>query len=147
MKKILKWAAILLIVVLIIMQFFRIDKTVPEYDKNLDIITVTNAPDEVAGILKTACYDCHSYETHYPWYSNVAPVSWFLQNHINEAREELNFSLWGSFSAKRLSKKIEEAIEEIEEGEMPMKSYTITHASAKLSKEEREKLIQFFKRL
>jgi Haem-binding domain len=146
-KKIIKWSVLVIIVALIVMQFFRIDKSVPEYDHNQDFLVITSASVEVAQILKTSCYDCHSYETIYPWYSYIAPVSWFMQNHINEGRDELNFSEWGSFSDKRIKKKIKEFIEEVEEGEMPLSSYTLTHQNAKLSKEERDLVIRFFKKL
>jgi Haem-binding domain len=147
MKKIIKWSVLVIIVALIVMQFFGIDKSVPEYDHNQDFLVITSASVEVAQILKTSCYDCHSYETIYPWYSYIAPVSWFMQNHINEGRDELNFSEWGSFSDKRIKKKIKEFIEEVEEGEMPLSTYTLTHQNAKLSKEERDLVIRFFKKL
>ena len=73
--------------VIILPQFIMIDKSTPEVDPSQDIIVALDAPKEVAEILKKACYDCHSYETKYPWYSNVAPVSWWIEHHIDEARE------------------------------------------------------------
>lgn len=136
-----------LIGLLIIIQFFRIDKSVPEVNTNEDFITMENPPEEVKNILQKACYDCHSYATVYPWYAEVAPVSWWLADHIEEGREHLNLAAWGSFDLKRKKHKIDEMIEEVEEGEMPLKSYTIMHSDADLSDEEKELLITWLKKL
>ncbi len=133
-----------LIVIFVIMQFFRIDKSTPEIDASKDFITITNPSAEVKEILTNTCYDCHSFETKYPWYSNVAPVSWWTKKHVNEGREELNFSVWGEYSAKKADHKLEECVEEVEEGEMPLESYTITHGDAKLTNEQKELLEVFF---
>ena len=139
-KKIL----IVVIVAFIVMQFFRIDMSAPQIDVAKDFITITNPSDEVKQLLKSTCYDCHSYETKYPWYSQVAPVSWWLKHHVNEGREELNFSEWGSYDAEKVDHKLEECAEEVEEAEMPLKPYTFTHSEAKLSQEQRETLEDFF---
>jgi hypothetical protein len=125
-------------------QFIRVDKTNPVSVPEKDFINVTQPSKEVADLLKTSCYDCHSNETKYPWYFNVAPVSWWLKNHINEGREKLNFSLWADFDAKRKDKKLEESVELINEGEMPMFSYTLAHQEAKLSATKQKTLNNFF---
>ncbi len=78
--------------VAIIIQFFRIDKTNPPIEEHNDILSFESVTGDVADILKNSCYDCHSNESVYPWYTNVAPVSWWIKKHINEARDELNFS-------------------------------------------------------
>jgi len=134
-------------VLFVVIQFFRIDKTNPPVIQENDFITVTAPPSEVSELLKSACYDCHSNESKYPWYSNIAPVSWWLKDHINEAREELNFSEWGTFTDKRKTKKLKEVVEEIEEGEMPMKPYLITHGDARLTDEQKQKIMDWFKYL
>ena len=136
-----------LLVVLIILQFFRIDTSVPEFDPSQDFITQTQAPETMQVILKKACYDCHSYESNYPWYSQIAPVSWWMKDHINEGREHLNFSVWGSYSEKRRNHKLEECWEELEEGEMPMESYLIMHGEAELSAEEKSSFVNWLKTL
>ncbi len=130
-------------IVFALMQFVRIDKTVPDYEKSEDIIVATNPSEEVAAILKTTCYDCHSFESKYPWYSNIAPVSFFLKKHIDEGREELNFSLWSSYSVKRKVHKLEEMKEMVSEGEMPLDSYLIMHSEAALSDESKEALLEW----
>ncbi|MBI2280506.1 MAG: heme-binding domain-containing protein [Bacteroidetes bacterium] len=133
------------IALLVIIQFIRIDKTNPAIVKENDFISITNPPEHIQQMLKASCYDCHSNESTYPWYTNVAPISWWVKQHINEAREELNFSEWGTFNVKRQKHKLEEGAEMIEEGEMPMSSYTLIHDNAKLSDTQKAELIAWFK--
>jgi len=127
---------IAIIVVLIAMQFIRIDKTNPPVNPQTDFINVVEVPEHIKTLIRTSCYDCHSNETVYPWYSNIAPVSWWMKGHVNHAREEMNFSIWGEYSEKRKDHKLEEIIELVEEGEMPLPSYLIIHGEAKLDKEQ-----------
>ncbi|MDH5366140.1 MAG: heme-binding domain-containing protein [Cyclobacteriaceae bacterium] len=133
--------------VLVIIQFFRIDKENPSYEMENDFIMITNPPELVKGILKNSCYDCHSFETKYPWYTNVAPVSWWIKHHINEGRDELNFSEWATFELKRKNHKLDEIVEMVEEGEMPMSSYTWMHSEARLTDEQKTALINWTKSL
>lgn len=130
---------------LVVIQFFRIDKTNPKIVVENDFISQTNPPENIAKLIKTSCYDCHSNESKYPWYTNFAPISWMIKQHINEGREELNFSEWGIFKEKRKKHKLEECYELIEEGEMPLTSYLIAHGEAKLSAEQKKDLINWFK--
>ena len=132
------------VIVLVGIQFIRIDKTNPPVDASKDFMTITDPPEEVEKLIRTSCYDCHSNESTYPWYSNIAPVSWWVKDHINEAREELNFSEWGTYEWKRTDHKLEECAEEVDEGEMPLKSYLIAHSEARLSDEDRAKLVDWF---
>jgi len=142
-----KKIGLILLGVFVVMQFFRITKTnVPVVASN-DFIEITNPSPEVKEILKSACYDCHSNESRYPWYSEVAPVSWWLQHHIDEGKEHLNFSIWGTYSEKRADHKLEECAEEVEEGEMPLNSYTWTHSDARLTAEQKELMEDFFNSL
>src|SRR6056297_2303298 len=97
----MSWKKIIIasiLVLFVLIQFFRIDKTNPEFNKKNDYLTSVETSKDVSSILRNACYDCHSYETNYPWYSNVAPVSWMLKNHIEEGRHHVNFSLWQNFT-------------------------------------------------
>ena len=143
----LKKIALVLFAIFVIIQFFRIDKTNPEVIIENDFINVVNPPEEIATIIKTSCYDCHSNTSKYPWYSNVAPISWWLKDHINEAREELNFSEWETYNIAKKINILEEAIEEIEEGEMPLYPYKISHSSAKLNVNQIKLLMDFLKNL
>lgn len=140
----LKKIGIGLVIILALMQFKQIDKTNPEYNEAEDFITITQPSEEMATLIKAACYDCHSHQAKYPWYSNVAPISWMVEHHIEEGREHLNFSKWGSYDTKKANHKLEECIEEIEEGEMPMKPYVVMHSEAKMSKEQKKALMAFF---
>ena len=95
---------------------------------------------QTQSLARRACYDCHSNETVWPWYSNVAPMSWLVEHDVEEGREKLNFSEWG-----RGSDEIEEINEVIAEGEMPMRNYLVLHPEARLSDQEKQVLMQGFK--
>lgn len=141
MKKIF----IALLVVLVVLQFFQIDKTNPAVDESKDFLKTQNTPEEIASIIKTSCYDCHSNESKYPWYSNVQPAGWFLKDHIDEGRRELNFSTFTDYELKRQDHKLEECIEYIEKDEMPLGSYTLVHREAALTEAQKNILIDYFK--
>lgn len=144
-KGLLKKVMLVLLSIFVVIQFiFRIDKTVPAFDATQDLIAITKPSEEVVNLLKSSCYDCHSYETEYPWYSNVAPVSAWIGHHIEEGREHLNFSVWGSYSPEKAEHKLEECAEETEEKKMPLSSYTLTHGDASLSEEQIETLVNWF---
>jgi hypothetical protein len=141
----LKRVGIAFIVLFIVIQVFRINKTITPVNEQTDFIAVTQTNPEVATILKNACYDCHSNQPTYPWYTNVAPVAWWIKNHINEGSKHLNFSIWQTYTVKRKDHKLEECVEMIEEGEMPMNSYTWMHPEAKLTDAQKQLLIDWFK--
>lgn len=147
MSKVVKRILLALLAILVVIQFFRIDKTNPPVDAGAEFMAMANPPADVAKLIKDACYDCHSHETNYPWYTNVAPVSWWIGNHIKEARGHLNFSTWKAYDAEKKAHKAEECAEEVEKGLMPLKPYTRMHAEARLTDEQREQLITWFKSL
>lgn len=133
-----------LIAIFIFIQFKRIDKTNPSVDTTINFINVVdNIPNDIKKILINSCYDCHSYETKYPWYTNIAPISWWIEHHINEGRDELNFSVWDKYSYKIKDHKLEEIVEMVEEKEMPLKSYLPMHPEAKLTDSQRKILIDW----
>ena len=103
---------------------------------NPAITAAFDGPEPVKAILEAKCYDCHSNETVWPWYSYVAPLSWWVADHVHEGREELNFSEWGQYSAKRKREKTEEIYDEIADGYMPLKSYLLMHPQTKVTEEE-----------
>lgn len=140
MNRIWKRILFVLVLALVVIQFFPINKENPEFEPSSDFIVMTNPPAEIEMILQSTCYDCHSNKTEYPWYTSVAPVSWWIGHHIEEGREHLNFSNWGKYEPKRQDHKLEELIEEVEEGEMPLDSYTWAHADARLTAEQKEAL-------
>lgn len=141
-----KKVAMLIAGLFLAIQFIRPEFKNPPVDPALDFQQQMQAPGEVVDILKKACYDCHSNETKYPWYAQVAPVSWFLANHINEGREKLNFSTFGTLSAEDRAEALEDVPESVQEGEMPLPSYTWLglHPEANLTVEERGTLMNWF---
>jgi hypothetical protein len=113
-------------VILIGIQFIPVERTNPPVTQEI------SAPPNVLSILKTSCYDCHSNETNWPWYSNVAPVSFLVASDVRNGRKRVNFSEWDKYDEKKKEKKLEHIIEMVEEGEMPLPNYLIMHSNAKL---------------
>jgi hypothetical protein len=138
---------IALALIFFLIQFIRIDKSNPPVVAEEDFFAIHDAPAEVESLIKTACYDCHSHSTTYPWYSNIAPVSWWLKNHIEEARTHLNFSSWASLDEKKSQHKLEECAEMVEGTEMPLLSYMIAHRDAWIDADQRATLVAYFKSL
>ncbi|NPD44608.1 MULTISPECIES: heme-binding domain-containing protein [unclassified Lentimicrobium] len=143
--KFLRILFILLITAFVVIQFVGIEKTNPEFDSSSDFIVMENPPEDVAQMLRSSCYDCHSNETIWPWYSNIAPVSWMLEEHVEDGRDNINLNFWGEIDLEDRAYVIEEMIEEMEEGEMPIPGYLITHSNAKLSDAQKEKLFAWLR--
>jgi hypothetical protein len=133
MKLILKIVVVLLVIGFIGIQFVRPGHTNPPVNPADTMENSTAVPPEVASILGRSCADCHSSDTHFPWYSQVAPVSWWLNNHINEGRRELNISQWNTYNDKKKGRKLGEICEQVQQGEMPLPSYLWIHRDAALS--------------
>ncbi len=125
-----------LLIVFVIIQFFRPAKNISTAAQPNDIAAVYAVPENVQSLLKRSCYDCHSNNTVYPWYSNIQPVAWWLNDHIKDGKRGVNFSEFGSFTKKRKLKKMKEVAEQVNKGEMPLDSYLWIHTYAKLSKDE-----------
>lgn len=123
-----------LAVIFIAIQLVPVERTNPAVVADFD------GPTAVKAVLETSCYDCHSHETSWPWYSRVAPMSWLVAHDVEEARDHLNFSQWGTLDAKRREKLTEEIWEEVEEGEMPLKVYLLAHPDARLSEADKATL-------
>lgn len=136
MPKILKYAVIGLALTFLIAQFIRPSFTNPPVNASERLEASVSVPADVAAILKRSCSDCHTNETNYPWYSQITPVNWWLKNHIDEGRGEMNFSTWGTYTPKRKAKKLEEVCEQVESGAMPLPSYLWGHRDAALSAED-----------
>ena len=103
----------------------------------------TNAPPpHIAALLHVACYDCHSSETKWPWYSHIAPASWLVVSDVNEGRERLNFSDWPQ-ATDRAVKKFNRINEVLDYREMPLKKYTLLHPEARLSETQRQELLDW----
>ena len=131
--RVFKWLVIAIGVVFIGLQFVRPARTNPSVDQSQTIYARLQMTPEVSAILVRSCHDCHSNSTRWPWYSNVAPASWLLIDHVNEGRQHLNFSDWGKLDKRRADKRLEEICEQVTDKLMPIDSYTWIHRSAKLS--------------
>jgi hypothetical protein len=138
--RILKWIAIALIVVFVGIQFVRPTRTNPPVDESQTLSARTQMTPEVTAILDRSCRDCHSNKTDWPWYSNVAPVSWWLTDHVDTGRKELNFSEWGRLAHDRQDKKLREICDEVSDGMMPLSSYLPMHPQARLSEQDKKTL-------
>ena len=138
--KILKWTAISLAVVFAALQFIRPARTNPPVDESRTIQARTRITPEVAAILERSCNDCHSNQTRWPWYSNIAPASWFVADHVNVGRREMNFSDWAQYGAREQAGLLKEMCHEASTGAMPLSSYLRLHHDAKLSAEDVKKL-------
>lgn len=145
MLKILKYSVIGLAALFLISQLIRPSFTNPAVNPEERLEASMQVPEDVAAILKRSCSDCHTNETAYPWYSRITPVNWWLKNHIDEGRRELNLSVWGTYTAKRKAKKLEEVCEQVESGEMPLPSYLWAHRDASLSPDDANLLCNWSK--
>lgn len=137
MPKLSQKILFVLIGLFIALQFLPVSRTNPA------IVSDFNESATVKQIFLAACYDCHSYETKWPWYSYIAPVSWLIAHDVEEGREHLNFSQWGRLTKEEQAKLRREIWEEVEEGEMPLAIYTWIHPSARLSAEEKKIIEQW----
>lgn len=128
---------------LLLAQLIRPDLKNPAIDPAADLAQALNPPADVLRSLKNACYDCHSNQTTYPWYSQIAPVSWWVSQHVQEGREHLNFSEIGKLSPGDRAEALQEAAESLQEGEMPLSSYTWLgmHPKANLTTAQRDALL------
>lgn len=115
-------------------------KTNPATDPTKTLSAVRPDAAEAVAVMERACRDCHSNDTTWPWYSKIAPVSWLVVHDVNDGRSELNVSEFGTYSAKKQQHKLEEACQQVKEGEMPMWIYTIPHPDAKLQPGDVEKI-------
>ena len=121
-----RWVFAAVAGLLVAAQFVPVDRTNPAPRGEIA------PPAGVAAILERSCYDCHSNRTKWPWYSRVAPASWLVAHDVGEGREHLNFSHWNEYPAKDRARLADEAVEEVEKGEMPMKIYLLLHRGAKV---------------
>ena len=135
------------LLIVVVIQFIPVDRTAPEPDAGQDFLMSYEMPLEFMSLVREACYDCHSYESEYPWYAFVAPVSMWIQGHIDHGREELNFSTWAAYDVPKKLHKLEEMVELIEDDEMPLKSFKLTHPEARLTAEQKAKLIDWLNSL
>jgi len=112
---------------------------------NKDFSKVFTVPGNVQGILKKSCFDCHSNQTEYPWYTYIQPIGWWMDSHIRKGKEELNFSEFRSYSKRRQMSKLKSIAESIEDETMPLPSYTLIHKKTRLSKDDKTLILNWAK--
>ena len=138
--RILKWTAVALVVAFVAIQFVRPARTNPAVDESQTIFARTQMTPQVAAIFDRSCRDCHSNKTVWPWYTQVAPISWWLADHVNSGRKDLNMSEWGKLARDRQDRKLRQICDEVTDGVMPLSSYTPMHPQAKLSEQDKKTL-------
>lgn len=111
-----------------------------------DFMEIESPPKEIAALIKASCYDCHSYETKYPAYSNIAPISWSIGSHVGEGREHLNFSVWGNYKQEVQKDLLLKCYKQIGARQMPLASYLLFHNEAKIENNQIEVLYKWFKK-
>jgi len=138
---------ILIAVILVVIQFIKPTLNTDRYNEQTDFLAIEKPTEVIAKQIKVSCYNCHSNTTQYPWYNNITPINFLINHHIKEAKSEINFSVWSKYSVKNKIHAIEECIEELEEDEMPLKSYVWLHNEAKISAKSKKELITWLQQL
>lgn len=134
--RVLRWLALIVLCGLIIAQFFGPARTNPTSDQSQAIEAHVQMTPPVAAILDRSCNDCHSNKTRWPWYAHVAPVSWFVIDHVNEGRDNMNFSEWNKYSQRDAEALLKQTCREVRAGVMPLSSYTPLHPGSKLTADD-----------
>lgn len=141
--KLFKKILLALLIVFIIIQFIRPAHNTSEQALPTDIAKIYAVPDSVQHLLNIACYDCHSDNTRYPYYANVQPGAWIMARHVRHGKADLNFSVFGTYSKRKQQSKLKAIVSQIKDDEMPLTSYKLMHADARLSKEEKDLIINW----
>ena len=148
MKKIIKKILFIGLIIFLLMQLYQPARNESfEQDITGNFTKVYNVPKNVEAILRTSCYDCHSNNTNYPWYSNVQPVGFFMEHHIKEAKEDLNFDEWGKYSKRKQENKLDRIVKQIKSDEMPLASYTLIHKNARLTTVQKKEVMDWISKI
>ncbi len=140
-KKITKSILVLALIALVVIQFIRPEKNNAGYETVTLFETETRPSPQVTTILKENCYDCHSGQTEYPWYAEIAPFSLWLDDHIKQGKKHFNVSTWSKYSIKKKEHKLEELIDMVEDDKMPLRSYAFIHGN--ISEDDKKLLLQW----
>jgi hypothetical protein len=148
MKKIIKKILFIGLIIFLLIQLYQPARNISfEQDITGNFTKVYNVPKNVEIILRTSCYDCHSNNTYYPWYSYIQPVRFFMENHIAAGKENLNFNEWGNYSSRKQNNKLDRITKQIKSNEMPLSSYTMIHKNATLSATQKKEIINWISQL
>lgn len=142
-----KVGLLILIFFLVAIQFFQAARNETRKVLAVDFNKAYIMPDSIQVLLQNSCFDCHSNNTRYPWYSNIQPFGWWLAHHIKEGKSELNFSEFGDYSTRRQKSKLKAIKDALEDNSMPLSSYTLIHTKAKLSKVDKASIISWIDKI
>ncbi len=140
MKKFFRIALLILAILFVAIQFRRPERVTIETITADHIFNRMAVPANIRAILSRSCFDCHSDQTDWPWYSGIAPVSWLVAGDVERGRKKMNFSAWGKLALTRQSSKLDDIADEVKKGEMPLKIYLLMHPDANLSQADRAAL-------
>ena len=144
MKRIIKKILFIGLIIFLLMQLYQPARNISfEQDITGNFTKVYNVPKNVEIILRTSCYDCHSNNTYYPWYSYIQPVRFFMESHIKEGKENLNFNEWGNYSDRKQNNKLDRIAKQIKSNEMPLSSYTLIHKNAILTASQKKEVLDW----
>ena len=148
MKKIIKKILFIGLIIFLLMQLYQPARNESfEQDITANFTKVYNVPKNVEAIVRTSCYDCHSNNTNYPWSSNVQPVGFFMEHHIKEAKEDVNFDEWGKYSKRKQENKLDRIVKQIKSDEMPLASYTLIHKNARLTTVQKKEVMDWISKI
>ena len=142
MRRTKRWL-IILFIGFVLIQFIQPARNQSGQVLQTDLTKTFAVPSNVKSVLEVACYDCHSNKTRYPWYANIQPGGWWLAKHIKDGKDELNFSEFGSYSPRRQANKLRAIQNSINDGSMPLSSYTLLHKNARLTNDQKALLIEW----
>lgn len=137
----------MILIILVGIQFIPTIINKQSIDNSKDFITIYDVPKAIGTQLKTSCYDCHSNNTIYPWYSKIQPINMLLSKHINDGKEELNLSEFETYSKRQKKSKLKSMISQIKKDEMPLSSYTLLHWDASLSENDKKDILIYLDKL
>lgn len=148
MNSIIKRITVIGLILFLLIQLYQPARNIGfEQDITINFTKVYNVPKNVETILRTSCYDCHSNKTNYPWYANIQPARLFMESHIKEGKENLNFNEWGNYSSRKQNNKLDRIAKQIKSNEMPLASYTLIHKNAVLNTTQKELVINWINKI
>lgn len=148
MKIIIKKIFFIVLIIFLLMQFYQPARNESfEQDITANFTKVYRVPKNVEAILRTSCYDCHSNNTNYPWYSNIQPARFLMESHIKKGKENLNFNEWGNYSDRKQNNKLDRIAKQIKFDEMPLTSYTLIHKNATLSATQKKEVLHWINKI
>ena len=148
MKIIIKKILFIGLIIFLLMQLYQPARNISfEQDITGNFTKVYYVPKNIETILRTSCYDCHSNNTYYPWYSYIQPSRFFMESHIAAGKENLNFNEWGNYSGRKQNNKLDRIAKQIKSNEMPLSSYTMIHKNATLSATQKKEVLDWISQL